>query len=72
MIHCGSRFGQVCATMLRLGMRTSLICRDTSQQGGQQLVALKCYDCLAGACINAGPIILGYVVLICCDRLAGA
>ena len=60
MIHCGSRFGQVCATMLRLGMRTSLICRDTSTGWPNarnvlrptmlRFVALKCYDCLAGAC----------------------
>ena len=52
-------------------------CRNTSQQGGQ--MHATCCDMLRSNVAivwpefaNAGPTMLGFVVLKCCDRLAGA
>ena len=78
-------FGQVLATMLRQGMRTSSIplatCHNTSQHGGQTHAtrcAQQCCDMLHRnvAIIwpwlgTTGPTMLRYVALICCDFLAG-
>ena len=36
------------------------------------MLVQQCCDRLAAELANAGPTILGYVVLKCCDRLAGA
>ena len=57
-------------------------CRNTSQQGGQTRVtcyAQQCGDRLRSnvaivwsELANAEPAMLGYVVLKCCDCLAGA
>ena len=69
--------GQVRATILRLGKRTISIF-NSQQQGGQTRAtccARQCCDLLRWnvaivwpELANAGPTMLGYVVLICCDR----
>ena len=75
--------GQVCATMLRLGMHTSSIStHNMSQQAGQTCAkcsSQQCCDLLHSnvAIIwrwltNAVPAMLGYVALRCCYCLAGA
>ena len=75
-------FGHDRATMLRPGMRTTLIFKyptrsNMLQQGGQ--THRQCCDMLRSnvaivwpELANAGPTILRYVVMKCCDRLAGA
>ena len=69
-------FSQVSATMLRPGMRTSSILNT------QHVAAQQCCDMLRphvaivwpglANAENAGPTMLGYILMICCDRLAGA
>ena len=69
-------FGQVRAAMLRPG-----ICLVGFQQGGQTRAtccAQQCCDLLRSIVAivwpelaNAGPTMFRYVVLKCCDRLAG-
>ena len=76
------------ATMLRPGMHTSSIfntqhaCRNTLQEGGQTgttCFVQQCCDVLRSNVAivrpeleNAGPTMLEYVVLKCCDRFTGA
>ena len=76
-------FGQVCVTMLRLGMRVKVwfLTINMLQQGGQMhatCYAQQCCDMLHWnvaiiwpELANAGPTMLGYVVLKCCDCVAG-
>ena len=80
-------FGQVHATILRLGVRTSLIFKSQHvntllQQGGQTRAtccAQQCCDLLRSnvaiawpELANAGPTMLEFVALRSCDRLVGA
>ena len=81
-------FGQVRATMLRLGMRTSSIFNFQHvatrrnwgwPNGCATCCAQQCCDLLLSNVAivwpefaNAGPTMFGYVALRCCCRLAGA
>ena len=77
-------FGRVRSTMLRLGMRTSLIFNTqhvathrnrVAKHVAPKNVAIYCAEMLrsCGHCLlMLRPTILGYVALKCCDRLAGA
>ena len=80
-------FGHLRATLLRLGIRTSSIfnsqhvatrCNRVAKRVQHVVpsnVAICCVEMLRlfgqGLQMLPGPTILGYVVLICCDRLAG-
>ena len=66
-------FGQVRATMLHPGLRTS------SSFNTQHVATLRNrvtsgtkHVALNNVAARVGPSMLGYVVLICCDRFAGA
>jgi len=65
-------FGQVRATMLRQGMRTRLIF-NTQHVATQRCDMLRSNVAIVWPELaNAGPTTLAYVVLKCCDPLAGA
>ena len=68
-------FGQVRATMLRPGMRTSLIFNTQHVATGWPKARNMLHSNVAivwPELANAGPTMLRYVVLRGCDRLAGA